>query len=288
MVRFIVVFAALSASALLLFTPWALLKKEPVIDIRMLASRQFGACFVVMLGVGAIVIATTQIVPQILQEDYGYTAQLAGEALSPGGLVTMAMMFVVGSLGFVQPKYLIAFGAVTIGYGMYMLTSLYPDSTFGFFALSRMVVGLGLPFMFIPITVASYDGIAAGKTDQASALINLARNFEGSIGVSLSQTVLAQREQFHQVRLSERIGDWNLLYYQALRGVKAYFATQPLHGGSAAQAALGWIGASVQQQASYLSYIDVFLVLSLLSAALAPLTLTLRAVDLKHASPGAP
>jgi DHA2 family multidrug resistance protein len=285
---FIIVFATLSASALLLFTPWALLKKDPVIDVRMLASRQFGACFVVMLGVGAIVIATTQIVPQILQEDYGYTAQLAGEALSPGGLVTMVMMFVVGSLGFVQPKYLIAFGAVTIAYGMYMLTSLYPDSTFGFFTLSRMVVGIGLPFMFIPITVASYDGIAVRKTDQASALINLARNFGGSIGVSLSQTVLAQREQFHQVRLAERIGDWNPLYYQALRGAKAYFAEQPLHGGSAARAALGWMGVSVQEQASYLSYIDVFLVLSLLSAALAPLALTLRAVDLKHVSPGAP
>jgi DHA2 family multidrug resistance protein len=285
---FIVVFASLSASALLLFTPWALLKKDPVIDLRMLASRQFGACFLVMLGVGAILIATTQIVPQILQDDYGYTAQLAGEALSPGGLVTMGMMFVVGSLGFVQPKYLIAFGAVTIAYGMYMLTSLDADSTFSFFALSRIVVGIGLPFMFIPITVASYDGIPAGKTDQASALINLARNFGGSIGVSLSQTVLARREQFHQARLSERIGDWNPLYYQALREAKGYFAQQPLHGGGAAQAALGSIGVAVQQQVSYLSYIDVFLVLSLMAAALAPLALTLRAVDLKHAPRGAP
>ena len=285
---FIVVFAALSASALLLFTPWALLKKDPVIDVRMLASRQFGACFLVMLGVGAIVIATTQIVPQILQDIYGYTAQLAGQALSPGGVVTMAMMFVVGRLGFIQPKYLIAFGAVAVAYGTYMLTSLYADTTFDFFAISRMIVGLGLPFMFIPITVASYDGIAAGKTDQASALINLARNFGGSIGVSLSQTVLAQRQQFHQLRLSERVGDWNPLYYQALNAAKGYFAAQPLHGGSAAQAALGWIGASVQQQAGYLSYIDVFLVLSILSMALAPLALTLRAVDLKHPSQGAP
>ena len=144
-----------------------------------------------------------------------------------------------GPPGFIQPKYLIAFGAVVVAYGTYMLTSLYADSTFGFFAVSRMVVGLGLPFMFIPITVASYDGIAAGKTDQASALINLARNFGGSIGVSLSQTVLAQRQQFHQLRLSERVGDWNPLYYQALNGAKGYFAAQPLHGGSAAQAALG-------------------------------------------------
>jgi DHA2 family multidrug resistance protein len=284
---FIVFFAALSASALCLFAPWALLRKNPVIDIRMLVGRQFGACFVIMLGVGAIVIATTQIVPQILQDNFGYTAQLAGEALSPGGLVTMAMMFVVGRLGFIQPKYLIALGAVIVAYGMYMLTSIDADSSFNYFAISRMVVGLGLPLLFIPITVASYDGIPAGKTDQASALINLARNFGGSIGVSLSQTVLAQREQFHQSRLSEQIGDWNPLYYQTLRSAKDYFAAQPLHGGSASQAALGWIGEAVQQQASYLAYIDVFLVLSVLAAALAPLAVTLRAIDLKHASRGA-
>jgi DHA2 family multidrug resistance protein len=253
----------------------------------MLASRQFGACFIVMLGVGAIVIATTQIVPQILQANYGYTAFLAGEALSPGGLVTMAMMLIVGRVAFIQPKFLIAFGATVVAYGMYMLTSLSSTSTFDYFAISRMVLGVGLPFIFIPITVASYDGIAAAKTDQASALINLARNFGGSIGVSLSQTVLARREQFHQSRLSEKIGDWNPLYFQTLGAAKGYFAARPLNGGLPAQAAVGWIGQSVAVQASYLAYIDVFLVLSLMAAALAPLALTLRAINVKRAPKGA-
>ena len=284
---FIVVFATVSLCALLLFVPWALLRKNPIIDVRMLASRQFGACFIVMLGVGAIVIATTQIVPQILQANYGYTAMLAGEALSPGGLVTMAMMIVVGRVGFVQPKYLIAFGAVVVAYGMYMLTSLSATSTFDYFALSRMVLGVGLPFIFIPITVASYDGIPAAKTDQASAMINLARNFGGSIGVSLSQTVLAQREQFHQARLAEHVGVWNPIYSQTLDGAQASFAARPLNGGGAAQAAFGWIGQTVQIQASYLSYVDVFLVLSVLSLALAPLALTLRAVRLERSKRGA-
>jgi DHA2 family multidrug resistance protein len=284
---FIVVFAAASASAVLLFVPWALLKKEPVLDIRMLASRQFGACFLVMLGVGAILIATTQVVPQILQDNYGYTAELSGEALSPGGLVTMVMMFIVGRLGMIQPKYLIAAGAVFIFYGMYMLTSLDATSTFTFFALSRMVVGIGLPLMFLPITVASYDGLRASQTDQASSLINLARNFGGSIGVSVSQTVLARREQFHQAILSEHAGAWNPLYYQTLGAAKGYFASRPLNGGNAGEAAVGWIGEAVQAQASYLAYIDVFLVLSLMGAALAPLALTLRSVKVNNAPAGA-
>jgi MFS transporter, DHA2 family, multidrug resistance protein len=275
---FIVTFASLSASALILFIPWALMKKNPIIDVRMLFSRQFGACFVVMLGVGAILIATTQMLPQLLQENYGYTATLSGLALSPGGIVTMVMMFVVGRLSFIQPKYLIAAGGAFVAYGMYYLTSLYGDTDFGYFAWSRMIVGVGLPLMFLPITTASYDGIPESKTDQASSLINLARNFGGSIGVSISQTVLARREQFHQSRLSEQVGTWNPEYHQTITNAQSYFAGQPSTGGSAAQTGIAWIGQTVQQQASFLSYIDVFVVLGFIAAVLVPLALTLRSV----------
>jgi DHA2 family multidrug resistance protein len=275
---FIVTFASFSASALVLFIPWALMKKNPIIDVRMLFSRQFGACFVVMLGVGAILIATTQMLPQLLQENYGYTATLSGLALSPGGIVTMVMMFVVGRLSFIQPKYLIAAGGAFTAYGMYYLTSLYGDTDFSYFAWSRMIVGVGLPLLFLPITTASYDGIPASKTDQASSLINLARNFGGSIGVSISQTVLARREQFHQSRLAEQVGTWNPEYHQTIANAQSYFAGQPSTSGSAAQTGIAWIGQTVEQQASFLSYIDVFVVLGVIAAVIVPLALTLRSV----------
>jgi DHA2 family multidrug resistance protein len=139
-----VTFASISASSLVLFIPWALMKSNPIIDVRMLVSRQFGACFVVMSGVGGILIATTQMVPQLLQENYGYTATLSGLALSPGGIFTMVMMFAVGRLSFIQPKYLIAAGGAFAAYRMYCLTSLYGDTDFGYFVWSRVIVGVGL------------------------------------------------------------------------------------------------------------------------------------------------
>ena len=81
----------------------------------MVATRQFGACFLVMLATGAILLATTQFLPQLVQQDFGYTATWAGLVLSPGGIVTMVMMFVVGRLSAsVQPKYLIVAGAVIV------------------------------------------------------------------------------------------------------------------------------------------------------------------------------
>ena len=179
---------------------------KPLIDIEMLTGRQFGTCFVIMLVTGALLIATTQIMPQLLQEQFGYTATLAGLAISPGGAVTMIMMVVVGRLGSIQPRYLIAAGAGIACYAMVDLLRITPDADYWYFAWSRIYLGIGLPLIFIPITTASYDGIPPAKTDQASALINLARNFGGSMGVALSQTVLARREQFHQNHLVEHLG----------------------------------------------------------------------------------
>src|SRR3984893_10234111 len=170
---FIVTLAAVSATALLLFIPWELKQRQPIVDIKMLTGRQFGTCFLIMLVTGALLIATTQIMPQLLQEQFGYTATLAGLAISPGGAVTMLMMVVVGRFGFVQPRYLIAAGAAIACYAMVDLLRITPDADYWYFAWSRIYLGIGLPLIFIPITTASYDGIPPDKTDQASALINL-------------------------------------------------------------------------------------------------------------------
>jgi DHA2 family multidrug resistance protein len=278
---FIVTFAVISAFAFVLMIPWGLTRENPIIDLRMVASRQFGACFLVMLATGAILLATTQFLPQLVQQDFGYTATWAGLVLSPGGVVTMAMMFVVGRLAAkVQPKYLIITGAVVIALSMYSMTNVYGDLGFWFMARSRMLLGIGLPLIFVPIMAASYDGIPPAKTDQASALINAARNTGGSIGVSIVSNVLTHREQFHQSRLVEQVVPSSNQYQDTLQQITNYFAA---HGFSLAQAhdqAVQWIGAQVQTQASFLSYVDAFWVLMLIALSAAPLALTLRNVKL--------
>jgi MFS transporter, DHA2 family, multidrug resistance protein len=68
--------------------PWEMRRRNPAVDVRMLATRQFGASFLVMLATGAILLATTQFLPELVQQDFGYTATWAGLVLSPGGIVT--------------------------------------------------------------------------------------------------------------------------------------------------------------------------------------------------------
>ena len=283
--RFIVTSAVISAIAFMFMIPWEISRRNPMIDIRMVGTRQFGACFVVMLATGAILYATTQFLPQLVQQNFGYTATWAGLVLSPGGMVTMLMMFVVGRLsGKVQPKYLIVAGAIIVALSMYDLTNVYGDIGFWFFARSRMLLGIGLPLIFLSITTASYDGIPPEKTDQASALINAARNTGGSMGVSLASNVLAHREQFHQSRLVENVIPSNVPYQDTLHQLTSYFMAQGSSLLQAQQQAIHWIGQQVQTQASFLAYMDVFWVLMLVSLAAVPLALALRKVKLGGAA----
>jgi DHA2 family multidrug resistance protein len=178
-------------------------------------------------------------------------------------------------------------GAIFVAIAMYQVTNVYGDLGFWFFARTRMVLGVGLPLMFIPITTASYDGVAPNRVDMASALINAARNTGGSIGVSLASNVLNHREQFHQSRLVGNTIPSRQQYQDTLHQMTQYFLAHGSLLPEAHQQAIEWIGQQVQAQSSYLAYMDVFWILMLLSLAAVPLALSLRKVKLGGATPAA-
>jgi DHA2 family multidrug resistance protein len=277
----IVFFAVLSAVSLLALIPWELTREDPIVDLRLLGRRQFAACFLVMLATGAVLISTTQLLPQLLQSDLNYTAMLAGLALSPGGIATLVLMPVVGRLvSSVQPKYLIMFGATIVAFSMWHLTGLTGDITYGYAAMSRIFLALGLPFLFLPVTTASYDGVPPDKTNQASALINVARNIGGSMGVALAQTILAQRQQFHQSRLIEHAAPSDLGYQQTIETMTRFFQAQGSNASDAASQAVAWVGRTLQHQVDLLAYIDVFWTLAIIAVLMIPTAAVLRPIKL--------
>lgn len=280
-------FALLAAFCLLALIPWELSRDDPIVDIRLLGTRQFGACALVMLGTFAVLISTTQLLPQLLQTEVGYTAMLAGLALSPGGIATMMLMPVAGRLvSVVQPKYLIMFGAAVAALSMWHMTGLTGDISYGYAALARIYLAIGLPFLFLPVTTASYDGVPPEKTNQASALINVARNIGGSMGVAVAQTLLAQRQQFHQSRLIEHAAPSDLGYQQTVDQMTRFFQAQGASPSDAASQAIAWVGRTLQQQVDFLAYIDVFWSLAIIAALLIPIAATLRSIDLGAPSRG--
>jgi MFS transporter, DHA2 family, multidrug resistance protein len=130
---FIDAFAAVAALAFVLLIPWELVRKDPIVDLRLLGRRQFAGSFIMMLMVGASLFSSTQLLPQLLQENFRYTATLSGLALMPGGIAMLIMMPIAARMtDMVEPRYLMAAGMLILAVAMYHLTSLQGDASFGF------------------------------------------------------------------------------------------------------------------------------------------------------------
>jgi DHA2 family multidrug resistance protein len=193
----------------------------------------------------------------------------------PGGLAMLFMMPLAGQLSvYIAPKYLIAIGMAMVALGMWHSTSLTPDADFGFFVWARVLQTIGLPLLFIPITSASYVGLPPDKTGEASSLINVSRNLGGSFGIATAGAALAHNAQTHQNYLTDHLVPSSPAYQRALEAATAKFSTEGAWP-DAQQSAFALIEQIVQQQASVLSYIDVFSILAFVAAALIPVAFLL-------------
>jgi DHA2 family multidrug resistance protein len=211
-----------------------------------------------MFALGFVLFATTALLPQFLQQLLGYTSQQSGMALTAGGIVMILMMPLVGGI-FVrkfQARTLVIAGLVLEALSLIHMGGTFTlGLTFDQALWARVFQTLGLAFLFIPIMQSAYLQLPAGKNGNASALINLARNLGGSVGIALSSTFIAQRSQFHQARLVEHVSAFDAQTQGAMQQLGAMFGA---HGGDARQQALGTIYAMVQREAAMLSYVEIF------------------------------
>jgi DHA2 family multidrug resistance protein len=278
----ITTFAIISVASLVLLVIHELTVQDPVVDLPMLKNPSFFVANIVMFLFGAILFGTTQLIPQYLQELMGYTATLAGLVLSPGaGLIIMVLPLVGFLMGRNwQPKYLIAFGFLITSVALWWMTNFNLQISFAVAMWARCLQALGLAFLFVPINTIAYSGLPPGKTNDASALINLMRNLGGSVGISVAQTMLSRRSQFHQNGLVEQITPLNPNFINALHGWNPQQTTVgPPHASSAIRS-VSAIYDELQRQASMLSYIDIFHVMSL-----AALGSIIAVIFLRHVKP---
>ena len=226
--------------------------KDPIVALPLMRNRSFLTSNIVMFFVGIVLFATTQLIPELTQSLFGYDATNAGLTLSPGGIFVFAMMPIAGFLvSRVQPKYLIMFGFFTTGCALWYWTNLDLRASFRVLVECRIMQAGGLAFLFVPINTIAYSGLPPGRSNDASALINLMRNYGGSVGVSIVQTMIDRRSQFHQARLVEAISNGNPILYQETHG--------PMHR------TISDIYSDIGLQAGMWAYIDIFKVLSILA-----------------------
>jgi DHA2 family multidrug resistance protein len=268
---FIRVFFVLMVVGLVAALIWELRRKDPVVDFRMLKERNFAVATLSMFLLGFVLYASTVLIPQFLQQLMGYDAELAGLALSPGGLVILVMMPVVGILiSKIEARWLVMFGCVVCSLALFVMSGWNLGVSYGLVVKTRMLQAFGMAFLFIPINVAAFSFVPREKTNMGTGIINLARNIGASIGIATVTTMLDRRAQFHQVNVASHIDPSNPAYRAMIANTAARLVSVGSDPAMAQQQAHGLLYGMVQRQSAMLSFADDFWLLGVIFLLMIP------------------
>ena len=270
--RFIITCAIVAGCGLIAFLYRELTTEHPILDLSLYRKRNFAMTQIVMVVIGAALYSTTVMIPQFLQEMLGYTATEAGLALSAGGLVLILMFPIVGYLGQkIDPRLMITWGFSLLTIGIWRIGGLYLGITFWDAASWRVVMVLGMPFLFVPISVMSYVGVPQEKNNEVSGMTALARNIGGSLGISFISTMLVRRAQTHQRILASHVYSGSTTYHALDRGMTGAFEAHGYSAAGASKMAASRLYDMMLVQARTLAYVDTVHVLVVLVACLIPI-----------------
>ena len=259
--------------ALLAVIIWELRLKEPLVDLRLLKNRNFALATTTMFFLGFVLYASTMLLPLFLQTLMGYDAMLSGLVLSPGGLVVLCAMPLVGRLiGKYQARWLLMFGLVMTSISLVQMARFNLNIDFRTAVWARCVQGAGLAFLFVPLNTLAFSFIPKSKVNSATGLINLARNMGGSFGIAGVVTLLSRRMQFHRARLVEHLTPFDTAYRITMSGIQQ--TLEAVKGGAAH--AYGMLNGLVNRQAAMLSYVDCFWALAIAFVLMVPLALMMK------------
>jgi DHA2 family multidrug resistance protein len=279
--RFITTLIVTSTVCLISLVIWEWYQKAPLIDVRMFKSFNFASASLMMFTLGIMLFSSLVLMPQFLQTLVGYTSELAGFALSAGGLVLLIEMPIMGQLTTkIQARRLIAFGWLALSISMFYSTQRI-DLQISFSAATwlRITQVIGLGFLFVPITLVAYIGIAPEKNNAVAGIVNFMRNMGSSVGTSMVTTLIARRSQFHQARLVENVRLDNPNFANTANGLARRLATSGVGRPEAQITAYARLYQGLQAQAATLAYIDTFKVLCVGAAIMFCLSFVLKKND---------
>jgi MFS transporter, DHA2 family, multidrug resistance protein len=271
---FIIFFAAVSAIALTSAVVWELKRKNPIVNLRLLKERNFLFCCLIILGLYAVLYATTYLIPVYLQQLMGYTATSAGIVLSPAGIFTMIEVPFVGFMltrGY-DPRKMVFAGMMLIASSLWWMGTLNLDITEWNMIIPRIVQVMGLGLITVPVSTMVFRFIPKTESSQAAGLYALVRNEGGSLGIALVSTMLQRRTQVFQQVLGQHITASNPIVQQAV----GQMAAGPGNAADNHYFAMAQLYAGMQRQASLLAYMDQFKMLCGLMLCMVPLVFFLK------------
>ncbi len=256
----------------------------PIVDLRAFLDRNFavGSLLTFVLGIGLY--GLTYLYPLYLARVHGFSSLQIGETVFVTGMFMFITAPIVGNLGRkVDPRILIFIGFALFAFSSYDLTGITSDWVFNELFLPQAMRGVALMFCMIPINVISLGTLPPDRIKNASGLFNLTRNLGGAFGLAAINTILQSRTDLHVERLSEHVAWGSAIAEDRLAGMTQ--SLEPVLGADAGAAALQRLGGMVQKQALVMSFADVFLIISVIFAAM---ILLIGLVERPKAPAGAP
>jgi DHA2 family multidrug resistance protein len=274
---FIVWLSVISVASLILFIIVELFAKYPVVNLRTFKNISFSTGNIVMFFAFFNLFGSIVLLPIYLQTLMGYTAFLAGLVLGPGGVATMIALPVAGRLVTkVNPKGILACGIIICAYATYLMSNFNLFADFNTIIWPRLILGIGMGFLFIPLTTLTFSTIKKENMANATSIFNLLRNLGGSFGVAFVTTILSRRAQFHQVHLAEHLTPFDTNYQIASNTGTQILQYKGIENSITQPGTLSLVYEKLLRQASMMSFNDAFHLVSIIMICILPLVLLMR------------
>ena len=260
---FIVRLSIIAAVALALFLVIELTTKKPLLNLRLLARRNFGFGILANFLLGIALYGSVFILPVYLSRIQGYNAEQIGMVLAWTGLPQLVLIPLVPRLmKRFDPRLVIGVGFALFAASNFMNITMTSDYGSDQLFWPNVVRAIGQALAFAPLSAVATAGIEPENAGSASGLFNMMRNLGGAVGIAVLQTFLTKREQYHSNVLMQSVSLLEQATRARLEALTQYFIN---HGvidrADASQRAVVAIGHIVQKQAFILAFSDTFYLL---------------------------
>jgi DHA2 family multidrug resistance protein len=258
---------------------WELNREDPAVDFHLLKERNFLIATLTMFILGLVLYGSTALLPIFLQTLLGYTALLSGLVLSPGGILVIFLLPVVGKLlTRIESRWLVVCGLSMLALSLFHMAHFNLQVDFRTAMVARVYQSAGMAFLFVPINVMAFYFVPKEKINNATGIINLARNIGGSVGIAGVVTMLARRAQFHQAVLVSHMTPLDSAYQALLSGAKQMLVAQGSDPVQAAHQAQGLAYGLLMRQASMLAFLDDFWLMAVATLGMIPFMFLMKKV----------
>jgi MFS transporter, DHA2 family, multidrug resistance protein len=259
----IVAEAIIATSAFYLFLVHTFTAREPFVRPSLFRDRNFTAGVLFISIIGLTYYASLALQPPYLQNLMNYPIVSAGLVLGPRGVGTMASMLVVGKLiGPVDTRYLLALGLGLTAWSFYVMTGWTPDVSQTTIVVVGIIQGVGLGFIFVPLSVVTLSTLAPELRAEGAGLYSLSRNIGSSIGISVVNSLLTRNTQVNHAEIARNVTSVN----RAFEDLAITQFWDPIS--AAGRTALD---AVITRQAQIIAYIDDYKLLMIATLAAIPL-----------------